>query len=1289
MSNDKHWFITDRAIDDPSHDAFAHDDVAGQLVAIVKSITPPATIGLLGGFGTGKSSIGNLLAKKLAGHATLQVVTLSIEKHSETARQRALVYSFAEALGEDAGVNDKSIGKVLGRVEESEGIEGPELVTLPLIEFARTNKIALRNASAWGLLFALALYVVGFIGAWLSRVAGVTDENPFVLPIKSAYLTFPVAIGLFAGFTALFAQWGKESLTPRRSSRTRPRAEAADELERVFADLVRLVKKQLVIVVDDIDRLAPNEVLAALLTIKTLQAVPKEHPPIFILACDDGVLRRAIQDADPGLSTVAGSERIAAEEYLNKLFAVRQPLPPHLKEDMQLYALRLLNSPEASHAAPGALGDSLRGVLEILIHDGVGDPRHVIRLMNAFFADYRLAKVREASGGRLGVGEVTRNPITLARLTVLRVDFPRYYEAIRNEFELLRALDRHVVDGELDEPQRRLLDAAALLSDETGSDTEPDIPTWGFPPPLTDFLRRTVRYAERDVPLAPFFYLGQTAAGRVLGSEGAEAIRRALENNDVEALRLRLSDEAAVAAAAVDHVKATLNNARPGLPLTNAIATAAAVLSFTPESRRTELANEIASLIAREHESVPHPRELADVIRHADPSHSYGLIDRLADFEDDAELARQRAVAVLSLAAERSSDLALIRGVDNYFKSLADNTGWQDVREWLPMIEAIEPAIRSKVIGDSFFAAVIHAVVGVADDGIEVGDADSLCSLLDAAPLPVRASHSVVEAVRDCGTAAAREPRWLAVRVLEHLAPNDDGIRLFLPVLAEISSNDDVESYDETLAASMDILAGWATGRQPALASLPMETVEAVLAAVAATVKSTTAEVAQAGAGAAQAVAAVWPTHIQLVVSAMAEQLDAHRDLEDATGQAIHQAFLAMVPTAVSETLAKISLALFGPLTSADNEADPGTRLAIESVMPVASSTTGREMIVALVPAWRQRYSAAVANANELRPQTLALSAAAQSAALPEPEEQSLWDRLRTLPSLGPPMPEVAAVALAAIRWEPQRRNGATETIADVWEQLGDAVRSEIVGRVGGWPPAEAELSPRFSELATSHALQHEDDNTKAAWFNNLWPGLQTTDRARALAEGIGDVLSLRDKVATLKIDELIEALRRANSTPNFATLVEAAKTCPESVRSEAAKRFILGSFDDADFGWNDQSVQAAVDLLSPTQASETVETATPSLSSGATTAGHAASLLGWIRQTHPKAVASADEEIESAIKELLPQASPDLAGRLGAASRGIPWNRFDGTLKGMRKRHDEQVAREAANAFESGRGTR
>lgn len=125
------WFIDDQAITDKSEDAFAHDDIAEQLAAIVGSVTPPATVGLVGGFGTGKSSITNLLSKRLKAHDRYQLVTLSAEKHTGVARQRALVYSFAQALHEDAGVDRKKISSLLERVEHEEIREGPDLFVLP------------------------------------------------------------------------------------------------------------------------------------------------------------------------------------------------------------------------------------------------------------------------------------------------------------------------------------------------------------------------------------------------------------------------------------------------------------------------------------------------------------------------------------------------------------------------------------------------------------------------------------------------------------------------------------------------------------------------------------------------------------------------------------------------------------------------------------------------------------------------------------------------------------------------------------------------------------------------------------------------------------------------------------------------------------------------------------------------------------------------------------------------------------------------------------------------------
>ena len=110
--------------------------------------------------------------------------------------------------------------------------------------------------------------------------------------------------------------------------------------------------------------------------------------------------------------------------------------------------------------------------------------------------------------------------------------------------------------------------------------------------------------------------------------------------------------------------------------------------------------------------------------------------------------------------------------------------------------------------------------------------------------------------------------------------------------------------------------------------------------------------------------------------------------------------------------------------------------------------------------------------------------------------------------------------------------------------------------------------------------------------------------------------------------------------------------------------------------------------LLDGATAQEVVEAAVPQLEAGAAQAGRAASLLGWIREVLPEVVGGVDDAIVGAVEALLPEADPDLAGRLGAASRDIAAKRFDRTLKAMRKSDDHGV-RQAAAAFESGRSGR
>lgn len=1276
------WFISDQAIEDARDDAFGHNDVAGQLVEMITSVTPPATIGLLGGFGTGKSSIGNLLSQRLKGHEKYAVVSLSAEKHSDAARQRALIYSFAEALEEDAGVDLGAISKKLGRVEHSEDLEGPELDTLPMLEWAKENRRSLLHAASVLLVTAAVLYLVAVVGAVLVRAFGGTDVNPLAWPVTTAYLAVPVLSGLFGGLVSLMSGWSKDALIPRRLTKSRPRAEAADELERVFGDLAGLVDKQLVVVVDDIDRLAPNEVMEALATIKSLQAVPRGCPPVFVLSCDDVTVREALVEARPGLSKVDGSARVAAEEYLNKLFVVRQPLPPHLKDDMQQFAMKLLADETTNHAGPGALGDQLRPVLEVLVHDGVETPRHVIRLLNAFFADYRLAKTREASEGRLGVGEVTGSPLTLARLAVLRVDFPRCYDAVRDEFELLAALDLLVLDDELDEAERRLLQNTYLFHD--GENWHPVLDEGDakqLHAELADFLRRTARFVERDVPLAPFFYMGQTAAGQVLGSKRAEGIRRALENNDVEAIRTDLQDDASVADAAVEHMKATLQAARPGLPQTNAVATTALALPEAPDRARGDLANTVAQIIGREPGSVPPPDALVNVIRSADAGFARGLIARLVQFEDDPQDADDRAQAVLALATERPNDDALLEPLDEYFKALPENAGWSEAEPWIKRAEAVDPPVRQQVLRPTFYSGIVRASIGTADDAIDTDVLKRFTTLVSDAPT-VRSSASLLEAVREAAVAQGKEPRWFAAHVLGALEISPDAARKCLQTVVEVASDDEVGAWKRTLSQCMELVAAWARAHPGVLKAVPDEETDAVVAAISTCLKHPDSVVAQPAARALASVAPLWPQSIEPAVSAAVDTLAEHQDPADAHGDLLQEQLIAVADTATDEVAEQLSTGLLGVLDGADDLAQPAVQMALMAVPRLARTSTGDKILASRLGQWRSRLDGTLPNTASRRPAVDALAAAARVGSLPEDREQALLNRLLKMPAQGGVMAEVSAVGLATIPWRDEHRAQATQALGGAWEAMPQAIRDEVAQHVAGWPPSEHEFHEAFSQHLTSHILESEHDNLIAG----VWPALTPADRARLAAEALGVLPSVLDLVGLLTMDELLDALHRTSSIEGFESLLGAASPSGED-GATMARRMIEGSLDETQYGWNENRVRSVVPLVSESDAEDLVPAAIGRLGDGEAEALRAALLLAELRGSKPHAFRGRhDALVSAALGHLHADGSPAVAERLGAAVKDVDGQQFADRLKELRKRSSSHGSRAVADAFTRGR---
>ncbi|MER5835661.1 P-loop NTPase fold protein [Streptomyces sp. NPDC002130] len=613
------WIIEDSAIDSPDQDRFDHRSVSRELLDIVRGSTQPLAVGLLGPFGSGKSSVVRLLADELRGDKKWAILHLSAERHSGSARARGLLYGLLDEARRQRLITD-------GKWEsERASLDGGRQRTAsrPTANADKPGSArwfsypaAAGVALAWLLAALVTIWLLGTLAVAVGHLCGlgvaVSAWTWFAAPGARPLVTALSGAAVVACVLGTAKDGALAMLKKYEIILTTPRPESTDDLEQVFSGLIEAIDRRLIIAIDDIDRLSASEVLEAITTVRSLllTGTYHKHPPVFLISCDEDIVREAIVGVRPGLAhrpvphARASEQQVpakaaerkatdeAAQEYLNKLFTVRLVLPAHHDADLRQYLEHILTQPEP-HQLVAQLGgvSALRDVLETLIHPEVRDPRHAIRLLNAFLADYGLAIRREQDNGTtawIARGEVTGHPITLARLTVLRHDYRALYDAIRAEHDLLALLD----DALLDRPRALrdpLLELYTVKAEEDGSDDGSEVDVGALPRLDTEahpglrYLRATAFRARMGRPahLMPLLTLGSTPASRALGSDQAAAVQRELLQRDADAFRDRLKATGTRERVLLAATHA-LDAARSGQDLDNTMTAIVHALASTP-----------------------------------------------------------------------------------------------------------------------------------------------------------------------------------------------------------------------------------------------------------------------------------------------------------------------------------------------------------------------------------------------------------------------------------------------------------------------------------------------------------------------------------------------------------------------------------------------------------------------------------------------------------------------------------------------------------------------------------
>jgi hypothetical protein len=589
-------FIKDAALEKGSDIAFSSNDYVERLKNIIMGHTAPFNIALVGKWGVGKSSITNLLKEEFKGKSGYKVYEINAWKYESDSLRKAFLKQLWITLGgkqKDFWQNLKDY--VVGKTEINE----QDLTVGQSIKMLMPPAISL--LVLWGifLLVTFGLYSLAFL--WISRLPPeVTSQSkeiinilPSQVPKSNEFqwaavikqfiqtLWVPLLIPPIFAFlqNVTNALKGKKIISGFRI--TKP-VETADEYEELFKEQIEVYKSKhslfnkLIVIVDDLDRLSPRKVVDALDAIKAFVDVPE---CIFVVACDESILIRALE----GQKTFKEQLGLDGEQYLDKIFQFRVPLPPIIESDMREFTINLVKR-EAPDLIASCNGKFDELVNEILIHADVSTPRQVKKIINTFAGNLLIAQLREKSG------KLQNNLLTseegikiLAKLSVLEADYNSFFQKLTTDFSLIEEFIIHYnknTDFDLLPPN--------LIQYFRKSNTNQSelIPKWRG---LANFLFKTQSIKSEN--LSPFVYLAQDTLGIQAGDEKQRIILKAMLSGNEKGVLNNTSQLQPVEALLVIQV---VRNCLPK-DLRNVLKAAYQLYSYLPENEQLTLSDAISA----------------------------------------------------------------------------------------------------------------------------------------------------------------------------------------------------------------------------------------------------------------------------------------------------------------------------------------------------------------------------------------------------------------------------------------------------------------------------------------------------------------------------------------------------------------------------------------------------------------------------------------------------------------------------------------------------------------------
>ncbi|MCM8812208.1 MAG: KAP family NTPase [Candidatus Omnitrophica bacterium] len=425
---------------------FGHGSIARNLAKIIQSCPAPFTIGLFGKWGTGKTTVINLLSSELeSSKRPIRIARVDAWKYEEDSLRRQFLITLDNELQLGLQYQDK-LNQTLTEADPTKG----------------------RITFDWGLLtrgtvaVSAGLVLIGFIlqhlpAKYIPLFKAIVPSLSNVL-ISSGFLIFilNVLLGLVkrAGITI-----------------TEHRTDSAEGFERKFTEDILKHKilrgKRLLIIVDNLDRCSHAKAVELLSTIKTFLA--KDEPKggdhseqaecVFLITCDDQAIKQHIRSVYLKDHENNASGAFDVDEFLRKFFNAFVRIPSFIDTELQSYTEKLLDKTNV----PQLKSKDLAYVITSSFRE---NPRQIKQFINTLLAHFLLAKEREEDAHPLmPPATVTGNVAFLAKLLIIRQHFPDVYREIEEKHLTVDELqDIGISDAEQLEEFRAFLRATKTIT---------------------------------------------------------------------------------------------------------------------------------------------------------------------------------------------------------------------------------------------------------------------------------------------------------------------------------------------------------------------------------------------------------------------------------------------------------------------------------------------------------------------------------------------------------------------------------------------------------------------------------------------------------------------------------------------------------------------------------------------------------------------------------------------------------------------------------------------------------